>query len=73
MCSAETFVCRGFLSPLFSKHIYYHWGIILMNDINDSLSSWKAIPSCQLKGVLKGSSSFSPVGASVSHCLTVTP
>lgn len=62
MYSAETFVCRGFLSPFSSKHIHRHWGIILVNDINDSLSSWKAIPSCQLKSVLKESSSFNPSG-----------
>lgn len=63
MCSVETFVCRGFLSPFSFKHRDYHWGIILVNDINDSLSSWKAISSCQLKGVLKESSSFIPRGS----------
>lgn len=54
----------------FSPNTY---SAIVVNDINDSLSSWKAIPSCQLKGVLKESSSFSPVGASASHCVAVTP
>lgn len=68
MYSVETFVCRGFLSPFSSKHIYYHGGIILVNDINDSLSSWKAIPSCQLKSVLKESSSFNPGG---SECVSL--
>ena len=55
--------CRGFLSPFSSKHIHHCWGFILVNDINDSLSSWKAIPSCQLKGVLKESGSFNPGGS----------
>lgn len=69
MYSVETFVCRGFLSPFSSKHRDYHWGIILVNDINDSLSSWKAISSCQLKGVLKERSSFKPRG---SKCVSLS-